>query len=46
MGNACILSCTFWSSWAGYMYNPNYLTITNNIDYVDDEDELDYSLDA
>ncbi len=45
-GECFVLSRSVRSSWAGCMYDPDYLTITNNIDYVEDEDELDYNVDA
>jgi hypothetical protein len=45
-GECFVLSRSFRSSWAGCMYDPDYLTITNNIDYIEDEDELDYNVDA
>jgi hypothetical protein len=45
-GECFILTSSIRSSWAGCMYDPDYLTLTNNIDYIEDEDELDYNVDA
>jgi len=44
-GECFVLQSTLRSTWAGCMYGPEYVCIDNNIDYIEDEDEVDYNID-
>jgi hypothetical protein len=44
-GECFLLEREYHSMWAGCMYDPEYVCVENTVDYIEDEDEVDFNID-